>query len=309
MARRSATIHPLPKWFDLAKYDELKDIKNAELYREVCVRTYRMSDDGIDDGYLFGAIQALERGEIILEPAESAEQHDEDTLRMRHSEIVSVGPGPFDVMIAPLPEPVPWSDDYPPLPSGAGVMAITPCDLMGLYGNAKEAGLIKPDPDNPEEFTLIKTDSFFASVSELLDLDTLAISVFLRDSTDEEIIQDIKELLPRWRERLGAPEPTKREVGQVGSSTIKRIIEYRTIPMLDLMMWAKYKGFEYSAEQLARAIFPDDLVMGKHMTDTRIPFALAFADYDYQDMVNLWLRQKGRDGKLNRDRLARDEWL
>lgn len=131
----------------------------------------------------------------------------------------------------------------------------------------------------------------------------------LHSYTDKEIIQSLSDLLPVLRERKGIPEPNKSEAGQVGPSTIKRIVEYRVIPMLDLVLWAKHKGFKYSTEQLVRVLYPDDLVMGKQMADTRLPFALGFANYDYQDMANVWLRQIGRDGKLNGDRLVRDELI
>lgn len=148
-------------------------------------------------------------------------------------------------------------------------------------------------------------------VYELVKLDNGEIDclINLHSYTDKEILQSLSNMLPVLRERKGIPEPIKSEVGQVGPSTIKRIFEYRVIPMLDLVLWAKHKGFEYSTEQLARVLFPDDLVMGKQMADTRLPFALCFANYDYQDMANLWLCQIGRDGKLNGDRLVRDELI
>lgn len=309
MARRPIKEHPLPEWFDLTKYNELLGVKNEAIIREVTERTYSLSCDGCTDGYLNGAMQALKEGQILLSPIEPIEPDDEDTPRMRHSEIVSIGPGPFEVKIAQLPEPVPWEDDIPPLRGGAGVMPIDTFTLAGMYGDAKTAGLIKPAPDNPDEFTWIKTDSMLASVSALLELNSLAVSVFLAEATDEEIIHDFKELLPIWRDRMGMPEPVKKGAGQVGPFTIKRIIEYAVIPMLDLMLWAKSEGFEYSAEQLSRVLFPEAFVSGKHLTDTRIPFALGFANHDYQDMVSLWLKQTGRDGKQNGERLVRDEWL
>lgn len=142
-----------------------------------------------------------------------------------------------------------------------------------------------------------------------LDNGEIDCLINLHSYTDKEIIQSLSDMLPVLRERKGIPEPIKNEAGQVGPSTIKRIVEYRVIPMLDLMLWAKHEGFKYSVEQLLKELFPDELIAAKHMTDTRIPFAMAFANPDYQDMVNLWLRQLGRDGKLNGDRLVRNEWL
>ncbi len=137
--------------------------------------------------------------------------------------------------------------------------------------------------------------------------DLVNVGISLIDSTDAEILAELAQLLPLWRKQLTLPEPTKSEVGTVGPSAIRRIIDYKVIPMLDLMLWAKIEGFEYSAEQLSRILFPDEIVTAKHMTDTRIPFAKNFANHNYQNMISLWLRQTGRDGKLNGDRLVGDE--
>lgn len=136
----------------------------------------------------------------------------------------------------------------------------------------------------------------------------LDIELNLAEATDAELLAELKTLLPLWRLESKLPEPTKRETGTVGPSVIKRIIDYKVIPMIHLMTWAKANGFEYSAEQLSRVLFPDELVTAKHMTDTRIPFALVFANRDFQDMLHLWLCQTGGDGKRNGDRLMRDEY-
>ncbi len=77
--------------------------------------------------------------------------------------------------------------------------------------------------------------------------------------------------------------------------------------MLDLMIWAKMGEFEYSAGQLSRALYPNEIVTAKHVSDTRQPFAMKFADEDYADMVKLWLRQTDRGtGKRNGERLVKD---
>ena len=38
MARRKATIHPLPDWFDLRAYDVLLELTNDQLVREASLR-------------------------------------------------------------------------------------------------------------------------------------------------------------------------------------------------------------------------------------------------------------------------------
>ncbi|WP_323908894.1 DUF6387 family protein [Aeromonas caviae] len=137
----------------------------------------------------------------------------------------------------------------------------------------------------------------------------IKIGVNLGEATDDELVNEFRRLIPLWRQQSAQPEPTKNETGKVGPSTIRRIIEYKVLPMIDLMVWAQINGFKYSAEQLSRVLFPEELVTAKQMAETRIPFTLGFANSDYQDMLRLWLDQTGADGKQNGDRLVRDECL
>lgn len=150
--------------------------------------------------------------------------------------------------------------------------------------------------------------AWFDILNRRKPLNLLDIGVNLAEATDVEILAELERLLPLWRKELALPEPTKNEAGKVGPSVIKRIIDYKVIPILELMVWGKNNKFAYSAEQLSRVLFPEEAVTAKHMTDTRIPFALGFANRGYQDMLHLWLSQTGGDGKRNGERRVRDEY-
>ncbi|VXA78300.1 MULTISPECIES: DUF6387 family protein [Aeromonas] len=131
--------------------------------------------------------------------------------------------------------------------------------------------------------------------------------VNLRNWTDKELLQLLAEQLPFLREKFNTPEPDKGGFGTAGPSTINRLINYKVIQMLDLMLWAKAHGFQYSAPQLSKALYPDERITAKVMHETRIPFALNFANIKYLDTLYFWLDSKGGDGKVNAMRLARDE--
>ena len=129
-------------------------------------------------------------------------------------------------------------------------------------------------------------------------------------STDAEILSQLADLLPLWRTQLNEPEPDKTSAGVIGPSLIKRIIEYKSIPMLDLMIWANINSFSYSSEQLSRVLYPTEIITGKHINDTKMPFTMKFSNESYMDMVDLWLRQTDRDtGKRNSERLVKDTIL
>lgn len=153
---------------------------------------------------------------------------------------------------------------------------------------------------------------WFALPGRCKPAELFEIGINLAAATDAEVLAEIKQLLPLWRQRATLPEPVKNETGVIGPSIIRRIVQYKVIPMVDLMVWAKIQGFQYSAEQLSRVLYPDTegvMVTAKQMAETRIPFALGFIDLGYQDLLRLWLSETGPDGKRNGERLVRTECL
>lgn len=124
------------------------------------------------------------------------------------------------------------------------------------------------------------------------------------DATDEDILSDLKALLPIWREQLSCPQsiPSKR------NRIIKKIIEQKLIPMLDLMTWARYNGFQYTDKQLADILYPceqgdpDNPITEKHISDTHRPNALQLAGHDLRESIRRWCDQ-GHGSTIVRDEL------
>ncbi|WP_417345777.1 DUF6387 family protein [Ferrimonas sp.] len=79
----------------------------------------------------------------------------------------------------------------------------------------------------------------------------------LTDNTDEQIIGAIATLLPHWRKKMNAPEPDK-PMARVGESTIRKILDYKLIPWLDLETWALIEGVKINRSVMARILFGDD---------------------------------------------------
>lgn len=309
MARRKATSHPLPDWFDLSAYDVLLELTNDELIKETTCRIYLHQSQHIGHDALLCELEPLTKGDVLL--ARPAIYDDYDIPEMMNSEIVSIGPdfiapGIPRVTIAPLPEPVEAAEDRAKLSGSNSISPTSFFALSNMTGWAEDRDIFRPGDSGPNGYTMIKSEYIFASVSAEYANGRVVASIDMEGFTDAEILADIIELLPLWREQLGIPEPAKRESGSVGPSVIKRLIEYRIIPMLDLMTWAKLNGFTYGAEQLARALHPQEMITAKHINDTRQPFAMKFIDDHYVDMIYAWLRQTDRDtGKRNGDRLVR----
>ena len=109
--------------------------------------------------------------------------------------------------------------------------------------------------------------------------------------TDEEVVEHVKRMLPRWRKEHGTGEPAINTF-RFGLSTVKKLIHLRIIPMLDLMLWEKRNGARISYEQMARLLYPDDSNMirgGAQIKDTDRPLAERALTREFDRLFNLWL--------------------
>ncbi|EIP7785834.1 DUF6387 family protein [Escherichia coli] len=91
--------------------------------------------------------------------------------------------------------------------------------------------------------------------------------------TDDEILSDLKKLLPIWRKELNLEEPEpKRAWGYLR----ERIIKYKIIPLMDLLMLAKFYTFgtkrRVPKRVLASMIYPNGERDGFGLEQTVIPF-------------------------------------
>ena len=83
---------------------------------------------------------------------------------------------------------------------------------------------------------------------------TVMIEIDLASGTDEEIAESLKAALPQWRKIKGIDENPLESV-RFGYGTIKKLISYRVIPMLDILVWAAVKKIRVSDDRLSRLLY------------------------------------------------------
>ncbi len=299
MARRKATIHPLPDWFDLKAYDVLLELTNEYLVREVSLRF--MGEAKLADLWL----PVVSTKNVLISPQFNDMAKPTPFLeKFMLYEGTSVQPIDFGHVyrLHEFAEDNPICVRHPADTAGKG---IPPSSLAALL--IETSMLVGSGSMTPRQSGLMKSVSL-CSKDGRVDL-----SVSLDNYTDTEILSELADLLPMWRKQLDQPEPNKklnettRRKRHSGESIIKGLIEYRIIPMLDLILWAGLNGFEYTAEQLSRELYPNELISDKQVSETRYPFACRFLNHNFNDMTALWLRQTDRDtGKRNGERLVKD---
>ena len=99
------------------------------------------------------------------------------------------------------------------------------------------------------------------------------VSFDLGMSSDEEIITALQTMLPDLRKEYEI-EPVKTE--KIGLAKIRKLVDYNIIPMMDLLIWAKFKNVKISNMVLSRVLYPDftNEIRGEdHIKDTDRPVA------------------------------------
>ncbi|WP_241597230.1 DUF6387 family protein [Rosenbergiella epipactidis] len=101
----------------------------------------------------------------------------------------------------------------------------------------------------------------------------LFISFDIKYSSDEEIINALKVMLPIWRDDY---QITESKVEKFGLAKIIKLIDYRILPMMDLLLWAKFKKIALTNTVLSRILYPrltDEIRGEEQLKETDRPLA------------------------------------
>lgn len=95
----------------------------------------------------------------------------------------------------------------------------------------------------------------------------------LENSSDEEIIGSLRALLPVGRKEYEI-KSSKQEAFGLGK--ILKLVDYRILPMMDLLMWAKLNDVSLSNTIISRVLYPkltDEVRGDEQLKDTDCPIA------------------------------------
>jgi hypothetical protein len=124
---------------------------------------------------------------------------------------------------------------------------------------------------------------------------TVMVEIDLAAGTDDEIVESLRFALPQWRKIKGI-QPASLNVGRFGLGTIKKIINYRLIPMIDIIAWATHRKVLVSDDRLSRLLYSDEdddktIRQGYHIRDADRPLAMKATTIDFIRQFNLFLNK------------------
>ena len=131
---------------------------------------------------------------------------------------------------------------------------------------------------------------------------TVMVEIDLTNGTDEEIAESLKAALPQWRKVRGIEADTTDAI-RFGYGTIKKIINYRLIPMIDILVWSNLHKVRISENRLSRLLYTDDddesdTRLNHQIRDTDRPLALKAASIPFIRQFNLFINKNSHLKKI-----------
>lgn len=151
--------------------------------------------------------------------------------------------------------------------------------------------------DGSDEYSVNREflDSPVSEVLPKLFRDTVMVEIDLVNGTDEEIAESLKAALPQWRKVRGIKADTSDSI-RFGYGTIKKIINYRLIPMIDILVWSNLHKVRISENRLSRLLYTDDdnesdTRLNHQIRDTDRPLAMKAASIPFIRQFNLFINK------------------
>lgn len=170
--------------------------------------------------------------------------------------------------------------------------------LYQVEGAIRESGLVpysadgRPKTDEAgENYSSYQAAWIWSKKNERLK-SRLLLHINLRGSTDDEILESIRYLLPKWRKTTGVQPLTKEQTFYFGEVMIKKLVDFRIIPMLDLLYWSERNEIKLSDAELSGLLYRVgiDVVRGdSQIKETDKPMALKAKTREFDNLFTSFL--------------------
>lgn len=138
-------------------------------------------------------------------------------------------------------------------------------------------------------------EAYVSTVMSSICEKTILLEIDLASGNDDEIAESIKSALPQWRQVKGIQADDSGAV-RFGYGTIKKIITYRLIAMLDILLYAKIYDIRLSDERLSRLLYTDEddesvIRVNYQIKDADRPLAMKAATIDFIRQFNFFINR------------------
>jgi hypothetical protein len=233
------SINDLPKWFKLKNYDVIRDLSIKELKEQVLCRRMLLLDYPLD-----------ELLDIKADWSSDVDDDSENWVRIINGNVILEDY--YTNFGSPLDDECLSSSDY--------IRGFTSTEAFYHSKKLRDKKLIafQDGENSPVAYhSSILFGDYDLVRKQLLGLDSdqVSIKLDLGGCSDEELINDLRELLPKWRDELKISDPKKRM--RKNDSFFRKIKNYRILPLLDLRIWEKINNVTIVQKILTLALYPN----------------------------------------------------
>lgn len=236
--KRIKDVRDLPKSFSLSKYDCLKTLSDKDLFRQIYWRKIAFENEIHFDSPELGFINTDHYPDTAYFSPDGGLHHDPFHELISH-EI-------YDALIN--------KENEFALKDVGGITPLSRGDVefidevIAIDGRGKGLKLIESNEMPNSEImneSLSLVSNYFSDV---------AVRINLSDFRDKELIYAFSTLLIEWRKKLNIEEPEKPVNGKWPDIRSK-ILNYKIIPLMDLVAWQRITNTKIEPRVIAAALF------------------------------------------------------
>lgn len=242
----------IPKWFSIANYSVLDELDDVSLVHQVSARINKMKMDLEFFNFMENA--RVLYSQYVTSQLEKVILNEEEKVEKKYSEMQM-----------------------------SGVGGVTPLSLHELVYLSKLAENYISENGIARSLRGRKR-----SVSKTISTtDAMVLSLDL-SWPDEILLRDMSKLLPIWRQELGLQHESAECIANRFDVIKKKILDYKVIPMLDLMIWSKINDVAITNRVMALALFPDGEYDSTNIAQTIKPFIENFmSDFSIEKLKRM----------------------
>jgi hypothetical protein len=262
----------LPKWFKLDNYEILKNLEPDDLKVQLSHRTYLLESEHWEYDEVCQWEQIQSEDILLVHHDDPWENEQNRTSGFNEHINISV-----------------LREKY----ALAYTLSINGFDSLSAFNHGQDLmqnNLIFPSEDNMTD--LVKHEVLLGDVDLISNKlipesnkepSCVSIRINLADFMDKEIKNDLNVLLPKWREQLNIPEPD--DVFLSKPSDHNKILSYKIIPLIDLMIWAKQNKTQIAHSIYTVALYPYGEKGETEFKQTIIPFFKKIISEKYRELT------------------------
>ncbi|MBN3341605.1 hypothetical protein H5A44_04060 [Pectobacterium brasiliense] len=244
---KAEIVEELSKWFDISRYDVLKNLTLEQIYAELERRIF--------------AYKARQQWETAGE--------ENQMLAIYHDAQIRSGKVIHETK---------WVSDSHMLAHSYAVRPMTRTSLFN-YGRAMyrlENNVPKDDVSVSSEYI-----SEYLKQGGLNPANKMLIEIDLDEASSDDLAEHLKVLITQWQKHLKAPKPPEKDF-RFGHKTFQKILDYKIIPLMDLIGWEQLNNQKIPYPVLAGILHTDMRYArgSEQIKDTDYPLAYDFLNND-----------------------------